>query len=181
MFEKGLFPLLLQLNEPVYGYPSRGYWLDMGTPEKYLRLNHDLLLAKAKSALTDSLSGKEVYCDEGVLLHPSARITGPAVIGSRSKICKEARIKGPTVIGSDCLIGEGASIEATVLWRKVNVVTGASLKQCIVAGNTEIKSNEQVANSVITPNHGRITCIESLEKPIIADSMPADTTPPGQT
>lgn len=48
-FERGLFPLLLELGEPVYGYPFSGYWLDMGTPGKYLRLNCDLLLSKAKA------------------------------------------------------------------------------------------------------------------------------------
>ena len=51
MFEKGLFPRLLELGESVYGYPFNGYWLDMGNLEKYLLLNRDLLLSKTNSPL----------------------------------------------------------------------------------------------------------------------------------
>ena len=52
MFEKGLFPRLLDIGQPVYGYNYKGYWLDMGTPEKYFSLNMDLLLSKTKSPLS---------------------------------------------------------------------------------------------------------------------------------
>ena len=49
MFEKGLFPRILELGLPVYGYPYRGYWLDMGTPEKYFGVNMDMLSSRLKS------------------------------------------------------------------------------------------------------------------------------------
>jgi mannose-1-phosphate guanylyltransferase len=135
MFEKGLFPLLLEKNEPVYGYPINNYWLDMGTPETYLLLNHDLLLLKVKSALIDDLSQNKVCCDKEVVIHPSARITGPAVIGSGCRIGQNTHIKGPVVIGSDCHIGDGASIEGTVVWE------GAS-----------IEANTHIVNRVVTPS-----------------------------
>ncbi|GAH66135.1 unnamed protein product, partial [marine sediment metagenome] len=86
MFEKGLFPLLLELGDPVYSYPFTGYWLDMGTPEQYFRLNCDLLLSKAKSALVSGLSSNEVCCDKEAIIHPSAKIVGPVIIASRCRI-----------------------------------------------------------------------------------------------
>ena len=153
MFEKGLFPLLLELGEPVYGYPLSGYWLDMGTPEKYLRLNYDLLLSEAKSLLIQALGKDEVCCDEDVIIHPSAEIVGPAAIGSKCRIGQRVYIKGPVVMGSDCYVGEGASIESAVLWRGVNVGAGARLKQCVVGGNTKIEDNDQVINRVVTSGH----------------------------
>jgi len=159
-FEKGLFPLLLELGEPVYGYPFSGYWLDMGTPGKYLRLNCDLLLSKAKSTLIDGLSRDGVCCDKDVIIHPSAEIVGPAVIGSKCRIDQKAYIKGPVVIGSDCHIGENASIEVAILWKGVNIGAGVSLKQCILVTNTKIKDNDQVINGVVTSEHTRVTQIE---------------------
>ena len=149
MFEKGLFPLLLELGEPIYGYSSSGYWLDMGTPEKYLCLNCDLLLTKAKSALIGGLSRDEVCCDKDVIIHPSAEVVGPAVIGSRCRIDQKAYIKGPVVIGPDCHIGEGASIEKAVLWRGVNTGAGVTVKQCILGTNIKIEDNGRVTNCVI--------------------------------
>jgi len=138
MFEKGLFPVLLELGDPVYGYPFSGYWLDMGTLEKYLRLNCDLLLSKAKSALISGLSSNEVCCDKETIIHPSAKITGPVIIASRCRIGQRVNIKGPVVIGVDCCIGEDASLERAVLWRGVNIDAGAVLKQCIVGSSTNI-------------------------------------------
>ncbi len=165
MFEKGLFPLLLKLDEPVYGYPFSGYWLDMGTSDKYLCLNCDLLLTKAKSALTDGLSRDGVYCDKDVIIHPSAKVTGPVVIGSKCRIDQKAYIKGPVVIGSECHVGEGASIESAVLWSDVNVGAGARLKQCVVGSNAKIKNNDQVVGRVVTSNHAeQLTSLPSTRR-----------------
>lgn len=152
-FEKGLFPLLLELGEPVYSYPFRGYWLDMGTPEKYLRLNCDLLLLNAKSALINGLSRDGVCCDKDVIIHPSAKIAGPAIIGSKCQIDQKAYIKGPVVIGPDCYIGDSASLEVAVLWAGVNIGAGVSVKQCIVGTNTKIETSEQVISGVVTSSH----------------------------
>lgn len=69
-----------KLDESVSGYPFSSYRLDMGTPEKHLCLNCDLLLLKAKSALIDDLSRDGVYCDRDVIVHPSAEIVGPVVM-----------------------------------------------------------------------------------------------------
>jgi len=107
----------LKLGEPVYGHQFNGYWLDMGTEEKYLGLNCDLLLAKVPSYLIRNLSRDGIYCDEGVVIHPSAGIVGPVIIGRDCQISQKASIRGPVVIGPDCCVGEGAIIESATLWR----------------------------------------------------------------
>ena len=137
MFERGLFPRLLELDEPVYGYPFRGYWLDMGTPEKYLRLNCDLLRAEATSHLCPDIKPATVSHGADVIIHPSAKISGPAIIGSQCRIDQRVRIKGPVVMGEGCHIGQGASLESAVLWPGVSVEAGASLKQCVICYNQE--------------------------------------------
>jgi len=151
MFERGLFPLLLELGEPIYGYQFNGYWLDMGTPEKYLCLNRDLLLLKEGSALIDALSKDEVFCDRETIIHPSAEITGPVIIANKCRIGQRVHIKGPVIIGPDCYIGDDANLEETVIWQGVNIGTGAFLKQCVVSSNTKIKNNDCVINRVLTP------------------------------
>jgi mannose-1-phosphate guanylyltransferase len=137
MFERGLFPRLLELGEPVYGYPFSGYWLDMGTPEKYLCLNCDLLLAKATSHLVPEMNRAGISRAADAVTHPSAQITGPAIIGSRCRIDQKAQIKGPVVMGEGCHIGEGASLERAVLWPGVSIEAGANLKHCVISYNKE--------------------------------------------
>ena len=162
MFERGLFPLLLELNEPVYGYPFSGYWLDMGTAEKYLCLNCDLLLNKGSNHLIPGLGRESISCGKDVTIHPSARITGPVVIGSRSQIGRGASVTGPIVIGADCYLGEDVGIEEAILWDGVSIGAGGRLKQCIVGTGCRIAGGEQVADCVLTkgdsglPNRGRL-------------------------
>ncbi|MFH1002945.1 MAG: NDP-sugar synthase [Chloroflexota bacterium] len=153
MFERGLFPLLLEQGTPIYGYPHRGYWLDMGTPEKYLRLNRDLLLGRATSPLLGWLKGNEVSCGEATTIPASARVTGPVLIGPRCRIGERVRLKGPVVIGADCRVDEAASIEAAVLWDEVSIGAGARLKQGVVSRGTVIGENDRVSNRVVTPEH----------------------------
>src|SRR5215831_15662798 len=56
-FERGLFPTLLEQKEPVMSFVLDAYWIDIGTPQKYLEVHHDILSRKfmsprvAKSAL----------------------------------------------------------------------------------------------------------------------------------
>jgi len=149
MFEKELFPLLLELGQPVYGYPSSGYWLDMGTPEKYLCLNCDLLSLEAQSTLTGELNKNGICRDKDVDIHSSVRIVGPAVIGSRCRIDQEASIKGPVVIGPGCYLGKGTSIENAILWEDVRIGTGARLKQCILGSNTRVDDNARIIRRVL--------------------------------
>lgn len=150
MFEKGLFPRLLEIGEPVFGYPLKGYWLDMGTPEKYLQLNCDLLESKAKSALIGRIGEEAVLLGEGCSIHPLARIAGPAVLGDKCEVDQRALVKGPVVIGPECHIGEGANVERSVLWQGARVGSKASLKGCILGRRTVVdKSAQQVGCTVI--------------------------------
>jgi mannose-1-phosphate guanylyltransferase len=146
MFERGLFPLLLDLGEPIYGYPFNGYWLDMGTPQKYLQLNCDLLTSKVESAL--NLREDRIYS-----IHSSAEIIGPVVITDGCKIGAGTYIKGPVVLGQGCIVEPGAKIEGAVLWNKVKVGGGAIVKQSIVSSHTKIESGEQILSQVVTPEH----------------------------
>ncbi|MBE0480396.1 MAG: NDP-sugar synthase, partial [Dehalococcoidia bacterium] len=47
MVERGLFPDLVKQGAPFLGYPSDAYWIDIGTPQDYIRLHRDLLMGKA--------------------------------------------------------------------------------------------------------------------------------------
>ena len=150
MFEKGLFPLLIELGEAVFGYPFRGYWLDMGNAEKYLSLNCDLLLSKTSSPLFQG-SGDGVYCGQDATIHPSANIVAPVIIGDRCQISQGVYIKGPAVIGPDCHLEEGARIENAVLWDNVRIGASARLSQCIIGSHTSIEPDSQLVNCVVTP------------------------------
>jgi mannose-1-phosphate guanylyltransferase len=161
MFERGLFPRLLELGAPIYGYPFRGYWIDMGTPEKYWRLNCDLLLEKTSSPISYEF-GPDGICIQGdVTISPSAKITGPALIGAGCRIDEKARIQGPVIFGQNCCVGEEVTIEEAILWPEASVGAGASLKQCILSSRSSIEAKRRLTGLVVTPDQEK-----SLEQPL---------------
>ena len=134
------------------GYQFWGQWLDMGTAEKYLDLNCDLLLSADKPPFIGSPVQNEIYCAGDAVIHPSAQIEGPVVVAGRSRIGPGVRIKGPVVLGSDCDIADGAVLEMAVLWHNVTVKEGSVLKKCVVGNGAIIESGEQIIGRVISPH-----------------------------
>jgi len=133
-FERGLFPLFLDWGEPFFAYPSSVYWIDIGTPEKYLQLNRDLLSGKSSrhSSPAERLIGEQSQ------IHPTAQIKGPAVIGDNCTIGQNVKLTGPVVIGSSCIIQPGAIIEDSIIWHKVEIGQRAVVKNSIIANNCHL-------------------------------------------
>ncbi|HTY81727.1 MAG TPA: NDP-sugar synthase, partial [Dehalococcoidales bacterium] len=150
MFENGLYPSLLKAGEPVYGFPYRGFWLDMGTPATYFSINSDLLTSKVASPLVAPLTqGKDgVRCGEDVVIHPSAKLNSPVIIGGGCRIGAGARITGPVVMGPGCSIEDGAVVENSILWDNVTVRTNRVLSHCIACSCTVIQ--EKTNDLIIT-------------------------------
>jgi mannose-1-phosphate guanylyltransferase len=153
MFERGLFPGLLEAGEPVYGYPYRGFWLDMGTPRNYFSLNMDLITLKVNSPLTSPFkSDKEgIRYAADVEIHSSASVIPPVLIDKGCLIGKNVRLSGPVIMGRNCRLDEGAVVENTILWDNVIVGANARLEHCIVTSRAVIKANQELINCIITP------------------------------
>lgn len=139
MFERHLFPRLLEMGKPILAYPSEAYWIDIGVPEKYLKVHHDLL----------SRWGAEVRTGGDCTIHPAAQIKGPVLIGRGCVIAEDVQIKGPAVLGPQCQIARGAFIEGAVLWEGSQVREGAVLRNCVVGCCSSIESRCQVLEECI--------------------------------
>ena len=149
-FERGLFPLLLDQGEPIYAYPSSAYWIDIGTPEKYLQLHRDLF--SGSSIRHSCPTGEEVLVGGQSYIHPTAQIRGPAVIGSNCTIGHNVRLTGPVVIGSGGTIQEDTVIEESIIWRNAQLGQRVSLKNSIVADNCRLNDNSTVEGSILGDN-----------------------------
>jgi len=160
MFEHHLFPHLLEKGIPIYGYPSDAYWIDMGTPEKYLQLHHDLLQGKSTTYLYSKPEHKEAA---QASIHPTARIEGAVVIGNGCSISSGALIEGPAVIGEECIILDGATIVGAVLGRNVQVGKRAILRDCIVGKSSLIGDESLIPEGSVICDNITISAGSQLE------------------
>lgn len=149
MFEYQLFPLLLQRGEPVYGYPSDAYWIDIGTPEKYRTLNNDLLNGRIAQSAFFLKEKTQVSIAENCTIHKTARITGPVVIGERCHIGADVKITGPSVIGPDCVIKDHSVIDAAIVWSGTFINERAIIGNCVVGKSCRIDEQASVTDGVI--------------------------------
>ena len=48
--ERKYFPSLIERGETFLAFDYQGYWIDIGTPEKYLQVHHDILAGRFRAA-----------------------------------------------------------------------------------------------------------------------------------
>jgi NDP-sugar pyrophosphorylase family protein len=113
--ERGYFPSLIARGETFVAHIYRGYWIDIGTPEKYRQAHHDIMTGRFRAAPFLQAPGT-------MMVSPDARVgaevafAGPCFVGGGTTIDRGARIGAYTVIGEGCHIGEGAWVDGAILW-----------------------------------------------------------------
>ena len=135
--ERELFPTLV--DHGLYGYEASGYWMDIGTPERYLQATYDILEGEVRTEVGQQVA----QARDGVLWVDGRREHGPtvhapAVIGADCAIAADATIAGRTVLGRGVTVGAGAHIDSSVLLDGAQVGAGARISRCIVGPGAAI-------------------------------------------
>lgn len=137
-FEYGLFPNLLERKEAFYAHiPPRTYWIDIGTPERYLRVHHDLLANRVARIHIKDRRGK---FDEATI----AEIDSLSIIGDDCQIKPGAEIVN-SVLGPGCFVEEKARIVNSVIWPHTRLGAGATVTDAIVGRGCHIGRSAIVA------------------------------------
>jgi mannose-1-phosphate guanylyltransferase len=166
MFERNLFPLALASDDPIYGYPSKAYWTDIGKPQTYLDVHHDLLQGKANYPLEGHNVQRGVWLQGEAEIDVSAELVGPLLIGAGVKIGRNVRIVGPAVLGAGCIVAEGAFIEGSVLWANNSIGEGARIEQSLVGQNNQIGPRTVISEGTIISDNCVIGADNRLQRAI---------------
>ena len=145
-FGKELFPRMLSLGEPLYGWEGTGYWQDMGDCGAYLESLHDALEGKVKLDLDAGrtlppagvLVKEPCWIGRRVSLAPGCVVGPYTVIGEGSTVETGAVVERSAVLGAS--VGEGAEVSGAILCknalvhRRAVVGPGAVLGEGAVVG-----------------------------------------------
>ena len=142
-FEYQLFPALLNANEPVYGFTWSGYWIDIGTPQRYLKVNDDLLNGRVKSFRVE----RKPFTSPGADGEPP-QIDKRSVIDPSCTIKPEVKIIN-SVLGPNCFIEERARIENSVLLAGARVGRATEVRGSVIGKSALIGRFAKVENSVL--------------------------------
>jgi NDP-sugar pyrophosphorylase family protein len=130
-FEYGLFPNLLTRGEPFFAHiPESAYWLDIGTPQRYLQAHQDLLAGRVRRI---NLERERGHFDAAT----TAEIDELSLIGGECSIKPGAQIVN-SVIGPGCYIEEKARVENSVVWAHTRIGASALVSNAIVGRGCHI-------------------------------------------
>lgn len=141
-FEYQLFPALLANNEPFYAYTMNNYWLDIGTPQRYLQANDDLINGRIKSFAIDrkpvnaNVEGDAVRVDARSVVDPGCSIK-PGVEITNS------------VIGSNCVIEDRVKIENSVLLAGAHIGKAAEIRNSVIGKSSIIGRNSRIEGATL--------------------------------
>ncbi|MFC2144846.1 sugar phosphate nucleotidyltransferase [Actinomycetota bacterium] len=152
-FERGLFPTALKKNYKIYGYVSNSYWLDVGTPEKYLAAHHDIALGKIKYDYPYLELRDEIYLGKNVKYQPKNFESGPLLVGDNTIIESGAKIMPLSVIGNNCRIDNGSIVSGAVIFDNCRIGKDCRIKNSIISHNVETGDDVSISRiSVIGDN-----------------------------
>jgi mannose-1-phosphate guanylyltransferase len=138
--ERDVFPQLV--GEGLYGCVSDGYWLDIGTPDRYLQGTYDILEGVVATQVAERMGNAFLCVEDGV--ESEGRIIPSALIEAGCRIGEGARIGGRVVLERGVTIGAGTSVERSVILQGAEIGENCTLRGCIVAGGVRIGDNCQI-------------------------------------
>jgi mannose-1-phosphate guanylyltransferase len=145
-FEREVFPSLV--GEGLYGYQAAGYWIDIGTPERYLEATWDLLAGRVKSTLPPrDETGSLVYAD---CLVAGAHVGPQSVLGRHCSVGTDARVER-SVLHERVHVGADAAVLETVLAERVRVGEGAHVGPGAMVGAGAV-----IPPGVVLPEGARV-------------------------
>jgi mannose-1-phosphate guanylyltransferase len=132
--ERDVFPRLV--GNGLYGKVLSGYWMDIGTPQRYLEATFDILEGNVRTEVGARMGQTFVCVEDGVA--NGGRIVPAALVESGCEIGAGARIGGRAVLEHDVVVGAGTTIENAVVMRGARIGAHCVLRGCIVAAGAVI-------------------------------------------
>ena len=147
--ERKYFPSLVERHETFVAYLYEGYWIDIGTPDKYAQVHRDILEGRFHAAPFAAPSASRTSVAGDAVVGTGAAIEGPAFIDAGVTIEDGARVGPRSVVGRGCRVGPGAVVEDSILWNDCVVGANAILRGAILGSACRVGASATVGAAVL--------------------------------
>jgi mannose-1-phosphate guanylyltransferase len=150
--EREVWPRLV--GSGLYGFPSESYWLDIGTPGRYLQGTFDIIEGNVRTPVRELLGSGwlAVHEDSRVL----GRVIPPALVGRGAQVAEGAHVGSLVVLGEDVSVGPGSIVERAVILAGASIGSNCELRDCIVAAGCTIGDRTRIGGSAVLGEGARI-------------------------
>ena len=151
-----LFPSLIERGETFVAYVDRGYWIDIGTPEKYLQVHRDIMDGRYKAPPFAATPGTACVSPEAKI--EEGAIDRGALLHRRRRRRQGRRAHRPySVIGRQCHIEEHAQIDDAVVWANCRISQEAIVRHSIVGRHCHIGRSALVEDGAVLGDKSVVT------------------------
>ncbi len=144
--ERETFPGLIEAGELVMGYHEPAYWLDVGTPQAFVRGSCDLVLGRLPALAVPGPPGPSLVLP-GASVAAQASVSGGTVVGQGASIGAGATVFG-SVLFDSAAVGEGAVVRDSILGRGAVVAPGAVLDDAVIGDGAYIGVGNELARGI---------------------------------
>jgi mannose-1-phosphate guanylyltransferase len=143
--EREVFPHLLQTNQRITGFIDNSYWLDLGTPESYLKGNVDVVTGICPSPLIPHTGASLIASSADI--DSSASVCGGASIAEKVTVLSGAKICSSVVMAGSS-IGEDVDLENSIIGHNVKIQNGVKLKNVVVADGVTVSQSVAAGSKI---------------------------------
>jgi NDP-sugar pyrophosphorylase family protein len=147
--ERSYFPSLIERQETFVAYVYEGYWIDIGTPEKYTQVHRDIMDGRYVAAPFEGLGGSRAAVAPEARIEDGATLEGPCFVDDGVLVKAGARIGPYSVIGRQTQIEENAVVEGAIIWPNCRISRDAEVRNAILGRNCHVGRN-------VTLDHGAV-------------------------
>jgi NDP-sugar pyrophosphorylase family protein len=147
--ERSYFPSLIERNETFVAYTYEGYWIDIGTTEKYSQVHRDIMDGRYAAEPFRDLRGARIALAADARVEEGATIEGPCFIDDGALIKAGARIGPYSVVGRQVQVEEDAIVEGSILWPNCRVGRGATVREATVGRNCHVGQSVTVGPGAV--------------------------------
>jgi mannose-1-phosphate guanylyltransferase len=142
--ETEIWPALV--GNGLYGFAAdaSSYWLDIGTPDRYMQGTADILSGAVQTTVAARLDagGQAIEGD----VDPAATVTGPVIVEAGATVAAGATVTGPAIIGAGTTIAAGATVDGSVVLAGCTVGADAVIRGAILSPNVTVGERTVVSD-----------------------------------
>jgi NDP-sugar pyrophosphorylase family protein len=154
--ERSFFPSLIERGETFVAYVDRGYWIDIGTPEKYQQVHRDVMDGRYKLEPFASQPAS-TWISPGARVEDGATVEGPCFLDDGVVVKAGARIGPYSVVGRHCHIEEHAVVEQSIVWANTRIGQEAVVRHAILGRHCHIGRNAALDHGLVLGDKSSVT------------------------
>ncbi len=155
--ERAYFPSLVERRETFVAYIDRGYWIDIGTPEKYAQVHHDMFDGRFVGGVFASADRHQPILSPEARIEEGVRLEAPCFVDTGAHIKAGAVIEPYSVIGRGVVVEEEAHVASSIIWPNTRIGQHASIQGAILARNCHVGRNVTVRGAAVLGDKTALT------------------------